>query len=592
MTESKLPSLEHLVRKKIQRRIFAAMVLLIAGAGLVTILEAVLSYSDLVARLDRRANTLQNLIISEVLVNNDEATRDILADANLEEPDQQVIWLNSDKTRASTLSNGLSWQFPGNWSFVRPLKRLGEQDFGTFVFSGNFFIAGSLVSALTHRLAFAIIICIFMGILLLPIARRASHDLILEPVKHLLQLVRSDFPKQESPSYPHYSEIKQIEDDFIALMDEKRRLEDQRLETEQMRAITRTAQMLAHDIRRPFSLLNAVLDTLAYADTPELVRELIETTAPGVKRSLMHLDGTLEELMTLGNPNVSQKDSVSVTDFVRKGVANALNQDKDAENRISFDLQNDLYVKGCASQLERVIANIVSNAFEAMAFLDRVWITGKSTADIVTIAIRNSGTFIPAAEQNKIFQLFYTKGKKTGKPGTGIGLAICKRIVLDHHGVISVASDINQGTTFIISLPKDSSPVAIAAKINESALNHEPIRLLIADDESIYRNQILKKVRHGLAHVELSETSTAEGAIQIAKDQCPNIIVMDLDFGRGQMDGIQAIKAIRSSGSTAKIVVHSNNIDPQTRSEVLSAGANLFLHKSLAGQELLAILRA
>ncbi|MEI6399261.1 MAG: hypothetical protein WCO71_10870, partial [Pseudomonadota bacterium] len=155
MNEATLPSLEQLIRAKIQRRIIAAMVLLFAGAVIITVLETALSYSDLVARLDRRANTLQDLIISEVLVNNHDATNHILSDAKSETPDQSVTWIMPNETKGQAISPGLAWNFAGTWTFTRPLKRLGDQDFGTFIFSGNFFTSGGLVSTLTHRLAFA-----------------------------------------------------------------------------------------------------------------------------------------------------------------------------------------------------------------------------------------------------------------------------------------------------------------------------------------------------------------------------------------------------------------------------------------------------
>jgi len=70
-------------------------------------------------------------------------------------------------------------------------------------------------------------------------------------------------------------------------------LESQRLETAQLRTVTRTAQMLAHDIRRPFSLLKATLDGLTQITTPEAMQELISDTVPGVRKSLEHLDGRL-----------------------------------------------------------------------------------------------------------------------------------------------------------------------------------------------------------------------------------------------------------------------------------------------------------
>jgi hypothetical protein len=240
MTDTTLPSLEKLIRSKIQRRIIAAMAILIAGAVVITIVEAALSYSDLISRLDRRADTLQDLIISEVLVNNHDATNHILADANRVNSDQTVQWVTPEDSKRHSIAPGVVWHFPGNWTYARPLKRLGDQDFGTFIFSGNFFTSGGLVNTLTHRLAFTVAICLVMAILLLPIARKTPKELILGPVQHLLSLIRDDSNKQLATN-PAFAEIKTIQDDFESLMNDRRKLESQKLETAQLRTVTRTA---------------------------------------------------------------------------------------------------------------------------------------------------------------------------------------------------------------------------------------------------------------------------------------------------------------------------------------------------------------
>jgi hypothetical protein len=306
MSETTLPSLEQLIRAKIQRRIVAAMALLFAGAVIITVVEAALSYSDLVTRLDLRADTLQDLIISEVLVNNQEATNYILADANRENQDQTVRWVTPTDAKTDSIKPGIAWHFPGTWTFARPLKRLGDQDFGVFIFSGNFFTSGGLVNTLTHRLVFTVAICLLMAILLLPIARKTPKDLILGPVQHLMALIRDDSGKRLATS-PAFAEIKSIQDDFVLLMDDRRKLESQRLETAQLRTVTQTAQMLAHDIRRPFSLLKATLDGLTQTKTPEAIEELVSETVPGVKKSLEHLDGILSELTNVGSPVHDEK---------------------------------------------------------------------------------------------------------------------------------------------------------------------------------------------------------------------------------------------------------------------------------------------
>ena len=462
MNETTLPSLEQLIRSKIQRRIVAAMAILVAGAIIITVVETALSYSDLVTRLDRRADTLQNLIISEVLVNNQDATNHILTDTNQEHPDQTVHWITPTEAKNESISPGIAWHFPGTWTFTRPLKRLGDQDFGIFIFSGNFFTSGGLVNTLTHRLIFTVAICLLMAILLLPIARKAPKDLILGPVQHLMALIRDDSSTQLVTS-PAFAEIKSIQDDFVLLMNDRRKLESQRLETAQLRTVTRTAQMLAHDIRRPFSLLKATLDGLTQTNTTEAMKELVSETVPGVKKSLEHLDGIIAELTTVGSGATAEKTQFPLSDAIRRGMAIAAPLEEDS-GRIELRLHSEANILGVQNQIERVIANIVANALQAMRSNDRIIIESRDETATVVVTITNTGSYVPPEDIENIFQPFFTKGKADG---TGLGLAICRRIAGDHGGSISVQSNKNSGTCFIFKMPTGDS---IGAKLAKTSI--------------------------------------------------------------------------------------------------------------------------
>ena len=445
-----LPSLEQLIRAKIQRRIVAAMIILFVGAVIITIVETALSYSDLISRLDRRADTLQDLIISEVLVNNHDATNHILADANHDSPGQTIQWITPLESKHQNIVSGVSWHFPGKWTYTRPLKRLGDQDFGTFIFSGNFFTSGSLINTLTHRLAFTVAICLVMAILLLPIARKTPKELILGPVQHLLSLIRDDSVTQTTTG-PAFAEIKSIQDDFESLMNDRRKLESQRLETAQLRTVTQTAQMLAHDIRRPFSLLKATLDGLTQTTTPEAMHELVSETVPGVKKSLEHLNGIISELTTLGSNSETERVNISLFDAVLRGIAIAAPNDA-ASSRIDRDLRSNAKIFGNQIQIERVIANLVTNAFQAMGPSDRISVASDGESPgLATITITNTGSQIASQDLETIFQPFFTKGKPDG---TGLGLAICRKIIADHGGTITAISNPSANlTSFRISLP-------------------------------------------------------------------------------------------------------------------------------------------
>ncbi len=450
MQTVKLPSLEQLIRAKIQRRILAAMILLFAGAILLTGVETALSYSDLVARLDREADQLQDLVISEILVHNQLAIEHIIDDANRNSGDQTIKWSGPGQQINQASSSGLMWHFPGRWTFVRPLKKLGDQDFGTFVFSGNILTSPRLLTALTHRLAVTIAICLLIAMILMPIAQKSPKELILGPVHHLMALLREDF-SVAPVSQPAYLELKTIQEDFTSLMNDRRRLESERIETAQLRSVAQTAQMLAHDIRRPFSLLKATVDALAHASTPESVQELLTETVPGVRKSLDHLEGIIAELTSKDTAGM-KRSTFSIGDTIRNALTIAASSDR-ATDRVSVDVTGSDLVSGVQNQIERVIANIAANAFEVMGPDDSLTVkVTPAENNHLLIAITNTGSNIPEENTAEVFGMFFSRGKSRG---IGLGLAICNRIVANHGGKIWAESTREPDTvTFNILLPK------------------------------------------------------------------------------------------------------------------------------------------
>ena len=106
-----------------------------------------------------------------------------------------------------------------------------------------------------------------------------------------------------------------------------------------------------------------------------------------------------------------------------------------------------------ASQIERVIMNMIINAAEAMDGEGQLILTTRSIQNdsFVELEFRDTGPGISEENIEKIFDPFFTT-KDVGH-GTGLGLAISFGVVKAHHGIISVDSEPGRGTTFIVRLP-------------------------------------------------------------------------------------------------------------------------------------------
>jgi two-component system sensor histidine kinase AtoS len=103
-----------------------------------------------------------------------------------------------------------------------------------------------------------------------------------------------------------------------------------------------------------------------------------------------------------------------------------------------------------ASTLRRAVLNLVQNALDAMPQGGTLTLEGQGTATQVQLHVRDTGSGIPAAHLEQIFEPLYT----TKPEGTGLGLYIAQEIVAAHGGQLTVQSTAGQGTTFTITLPR------------------------------------------------------------------------------------------------------------------------------------------
>ncbi|MEM3786141.1 MAG: ATP-binding protein, partial [Nitrososphaeria archaeon] len=129
---------------------------------------------------------------------------------------------------------------------------------------------------------------------------------------------------------------------------------------------------------------------------------------------------------------------------------NILSTNKIPENiKVIVNILPGFTIDADPESIKRVFTNIIINAFQAMPEGGTLTIYAEKEDNMTKIFFKDTGAGIPKENLEKIFQpLFTTKAK-----GTGLGLAVCKRIVEAHNGTIDVESELGKGSTFIIKLP-------------------------------------------------------------------------------------------------------------------------------------------
>jgi signal transduction histidine kinase len=111
-----------------------------------------------------------------------------------------------------------------------------------------------------------------------------------------------------------------------------------------------------------------------------------------------------------------------------------------------------------STQLERVIFNLLSNAYKYAPEGSTVWLSAHAEDDQLIITVTDKGMGIAKEHQDRLFHRFYrvddARARKQGS--AGLGLAICKHIIDAHHGKIWVESKEGEGASFYIQLPLSS----------------------------------------------------------------------------------------------------------------------------------------
>lgn len=205
---------------------------------------------------------------------------------------------------------------------------------------------------------------------------------------------------------------------------------------------------VAHEVRNPLNSMSLNLSLLRerLGDDPEAARSLRV-----LEDAIRSLNRIVEGLLDYLRPAGLEKVEVDVDDLVRRlaGFFEADAAQRDV--RIELDLAaGKERIEADPDRLHQVFVNLVQNAFEAMPAGGRLRIRTALEPDGLLVAVEDTGKGIAPEDRERIFHLYYS----TRAEGSGIGLSMVHRIVLEHGGSISVESAPGEGARFEVRLPR------------------------------------------------------------------------------------------------------------------------------------------
>ncbi len=247
------------------------------------------------------------------------------------------------------------------------------------------------------------------------------------------------------------TEIKKTEEELIQAYKRLKETQDELIQTEKIAAIGKLASGTAHEIKNPLSIIMQgiyLVDNL----TPEKSQELKETIET-IKEAIKRADNVIKRILNYARASKISRTPQEICGVIEEGISLIEEQLKFKNIKIEREYPSKpILVEADRVMLSQVFLNLATNSQDAMPQGGIIKIKVYEEDDQCVIEFEDTGMGIPQDKLPKIFEPFYTT-KRPGE-GTGLGLAIVELIINRHNGKIDVESKVNQGTKFIIKLPK------------------------------------------------------------------------------------------------------------------------------------------
>jgi DNA-binding NarL/FixJ family response regulator len=359
------------------------------------------------------------------------------------------------------------------------------------------------------------------------------------------------------------------------------------------------------------------------------VRRVLNRAVPDAEKALASVNGLISDVMEVGSTSTTLiQEATSPGALIDSALSEIFRIYPQSNVSIDYDFQHTSMVKVHVDKIARVFSNIIGNALEAMDFRGRIWFQTKEYGEVIEFCLGNSGSIIPLESQPKLFEAFFTGGKKGG---TGLGLAIAHKLVTAHGGRIwcesartpehprgfvefrfTLPSIKGVASTWLKVLPTHSRDVTSSLKLktngddtsSESELHlvnaiaeasqaiGRPLRILLIDDEAVYCRVLIDQVLFSerLRDVCLIEQAANSSEVLALDSTNCDLVITDLDLGHDSRNGFDLVGDLRRQGLRGFVCIHSNRIVAEDHKCALDSGADAFLPKPMSRMHFLKLI--
>jgi two-component system NtrC family sensor kinase len=309
---------------------------------------------------------------------------------------------------------------------------------------------------------------------------------------------------------------------------EKRRLQDQLIQSEKMSAIGQLIAGIAHDLNNPLASVVGFADFLAESgDVPPALAEPLRVIRQEAERAAT----IVKNLLSFARRQEGERLPQSVQPMLESVLALLRNELMALKVDVTLTVEPGIpEIEMNPNQIKQVFVNLLNNAAQAIASTGRpgrIGITAKRWLDGVAVTVADDGPGIPEELLPRVFEPFFTT--KSEGEGTGLGLSICQGIVKEHGGRITLESGPGAGAIFTVELLGGGRPLQPAQPAPQPG-GGVALRVLVVDDEPHilhYMRATLESWGHSV-EVASDGTEAVERALVTPFD----VIICDLRMPR------------------------------------------------------------
>lgn len=393
------------------------------------------------------------------------------------------------------------------------------------------------------------------------------------------------------------------------LLEKRLRKQEHDLHEERIKFFTN----ISHELRTPLTLLiNPLEDMLTRESSATPHGRKLNAMYRSANRILNLVNNLLEFRKTeTGDLRLNMRRLNIVESVEEVCIAFGELVKKQKINLIFHASHPEILVWFDEEKLEMIMNNLMTNAIRHTTEGKSIFVNVSTSQSeyparedgFVEIVVRDEGGGIPEDELDKIFNRFYQVKKFRIPGGTGIGLALTSRLIEMHNGKISVKSKLDEGSTFVVSLPisepdfsvpENESANSIRIKREEPELLQEPgpegmsvlekiasispekKKILIAEDDDEIRKYMVDLLSE---YFILIEAINGEECLRLTDLHKPALIISDIMMP--EMNGVEMCRILKSriESSHIPILLITGNISHQLHIDSLESGADAYIIK-------------